>query len=153
MGIQYHKMGHYGTPIKITTWISQLYHFNSPRFVFLAAWVWVKTLVMLSLNLSLVQLFGKWILTPIANSSSDVQIVVIVFVIPIILNILQAWLTDVVIKGYELVDEEVVDVPGGRDIQDDNVEETHGNSRKPNFFQGLWIKYVQRGYTPLNTEA
>ena len=102
--------GHYGEPPKLYAWFKQL-------IIFLFSWVWVKLLVVIAL-----------ILFPFLNSvalsilaffkgSAEGQIVFTMFVFPLIMNVIQALLTDRIIKG-RVRDVETGNQTGIRDNED-----------------------------------
>ncbi|KAJ3311948.1 hypothetical protein HDV04_003557 [Boothiomyces sp. JEL0838] len=85
------EMGHYGNPPRFTPWIKQL-------VLFLIAWFFVKLIV--TISLVLVPIFGiiaTWILSPLQDERY--QVIFVMFIFPLIMNIVQAWLIDKVIKG------------------------------------------------------
>jgi hypothetical protein len=81
-GVQDIKMGHYGNPTRLWPWFKQL-------ILFLIGWFWVKTII--ALGLLLIPIFGviaEWILSPISGDRRT-QIVFVMFVFPLIMNIIQ----------------------------------------------------------------
>ncbi|KAJ8324677.1 hypothetical protein BDV3_004904 [Batrachochytrium dendrobatidis] len=86
--------GEYGNPPRFMPWFKQL-------CLFITAWFFVKLLVVISLELfPFLGIFGKWVLSPLtAIGDPRFQIVVVMLIFPLIMNIVQAWLIDMVIKG------------------------------------------------------
>ncbi|TPX62657.1 hypothetical protein PhCBS80983_g00320 [Powellomyces hirtus] len=88
------KSGHYGTPPRLTAWLRQL-------LLFLTAWFFVKLFVVLLLHfIPFFATVAQWILDPLVSShDTRLQVVVVMLIFPLIMNVIQAWLIDMVIKG------------------------------------------------------
>ncbi|KAJ1343074.1 hypothetical protein BSLG_002100 [Batrachochytrium salamandrivorans] len=88
------QSGVYGTPPRVFPWFKQL-------CIFITAWFFVKLLVVLALSVfPFFGTFGEWVLSPLAAIGDPrFQIVFVMLIFPLIMNIVQAWLIDMVIKG------------------------------------------------------
>ncbi|KAJ3034188.1 hypothetical protein HK097_004585, partial [Rhizophlyctis rosea] len=88
------QSGHYGHPPRLSAWFRQL-------SLFIFAWLIVKLLVIFLLDLfPQFACFASWLLAPLENSGDTrLQVIVVMLVFPLIMNIIQAWLIDMVIKG------------------------------------------------------
>ncbi|KAI8914174.1 vacuolar membrane protein-domain-containing protein [Gorgonomyces haynaldii] len=115
VGVTEIEMGVYGEPPKLYAWFKQL-------LIFLLAWVFVKLIVVLSIhNISFLIVFAEWILRPLTEQRT--QVIVVLFLFPLVMNIIQAWLTDTVIKGYpsQLSRQSSVDSVPSVDSQDSGI--------------------------------
>ncbi|KAI8852657.1 vacuolar membrane protein-domain-containing protein [Chytridium lagenaria] len=81
------KSGHYGNPPRISAWFRQL-------SLFITAWFFVKVTVVLAL-----QHFHF-----LRTGNPRLQVLVVMLIFPLIMNIIQAWLIDMVIKGRHVGD-------------------------------------------------
>jgi hypothetical protein len=101
------EMGFYGEPPKIYSWIKQL-------VLFLVSWVCVKATVIILLTF--IPIFGvitEWIFS-FFNGHTKMQVVFVMFIFPLIMNIVQAWLIDKVIKAdvaYIALDDDLTEEP------------------------------------------
>lgn len=106
VGVEDINAGHYGSPPRIFPWIKQL-------FVYLLAWTGVKAIVVVAIDqIQLFSVAADWVLDTLDCKS---QAILVLLVMPLILNILQALLTDRILKG-RIVDQEsgiIVDHSGG----------------------------------------
>lgn len=92
MGVLNLDSGIYGNPPSFYTWFKQL-------LVFLFSWVWVKlAVVFILVALPFFNSFALWVLS-VFRGSVDAQIIFTMFVFPLFMNIVQAILTDRIIKG------------------------------------------------------
>ncbi|KAI8926283.1 vacuolar membrane protein-domain-containing protein [Entophlyctis helioformis] len=75
-------------------WIKQL-------TLFITAWFFVKLSIVIALEVfPIFGILGVWILSPLAATGDPrLQVIVVMLVFPLIMNIIQAWLIDFVIKG------------------------------------------------------
>ncbi|KAI8052466.1 vacuolar membrane protein-domain-containing protein [Syncephalis plumigaleata] len=94
LGVPDMRSGYYGRPPRVTAWLRQL-------VVFVMALASMKLLVLVLLRIfPFFFLFGKWALAPVeAIGDTRVQVVVVMLIFPLIMNIIQFWLVDGVIKG------------------------------------------------------
>ncbi|KAL2911882.1 hypothetical protein HK105_208665 [Polyrhizophydium stewartii] len=88
------ESGVYGNPPRFMPWLKQF-------TLFIIAWFFVKLLVVISLEVfPFFGQFGEWILSPLARTGDPrLQVLVVMLIFPLIMNIIQAWLIDMVIKG------------------------------------------------------
>ncbi|KND02303.1 uncharacterized protein SPPG_02777 [Spizellomyces punctatus DAOM BR117] len=88
------KSGHYGNPPRISAWFRQL-------LLFITAWFFVKLTVVFLLKIfPFFAVIAGWLLDPLVHSGDTrLQVVVVMLIFPLIMNIIQAWLIDMVIKG------------------------------------------------------
>lgn len=101
------ESGVYGSPPRFLPWFKQL-------LIFLHAWVWVKVVVVIALvYLPFLSVFAEWVLAPFA--SEQLQIIFVMFIFPLVMNVIQALLIDRIIKGStphlrleELVSQEAI---------------------------------------------
>eukprot|EP00842_Homolaphlyctis_polyrhiza_P000008 jgi/Hompol1/1007/HPOL_001402-RA len=86
--------GYYGNPPRFMPWLKQF-------IVFMAAWFFVKLTVVLALDVfPIFGIFGEWILAPLAETGNPrLQVLFVMLLFPLVMNIIQAWLIDTVIKG------------------------------------------------------
>lgn len=86
--------GFYGVPPKWNYWARQF-------GLFLSAWFLVKSLVVIAISYSsLLVMFGAWTLGPILQTHNPrLQVLVVMLLFPLVMNIVQAWLIDMLIKG------------------------------------------------------
>ena len=86
--------GIYEFPNPLISWLKQF-------SLFLISWMLVKFIVMFCIShMNFLQSFAKWILSPlILTGNVELQIVVVMFLFPLVMNIIQAWLIDLIIKG------------------------------------------------------
>jgi hypothetical protein len=92
------EMGQYGNPPRLYPWIKQL-------VLFLIAWVFVKLIVTLLINnVTPLQTFADWILSPL-RPHPRLEIAVVLFIFPLIMNIVQYWITDSIIKRRNVFDD------------------------------------------------
>ncbi|KAJ3216158.1 hypothetical protein HDU67_009885 [Dinochytrium kinnereticum] len=98
------KSGHYGTPPRLTAWFKQL-------LLFITAWFFVKLIVVIALEtFPFFGHFAEWILGPIERTGNPrLQVLVVMLLFPLVMNIIQAWLIDMVIKGKHLGDRRYMD--------------------------------------------
>ncbi|KAJ3035198.1 hypothetical protein HDV00_004267 [Rhizophlyctis rosea] len=111
------QSGHYGHPPRLSAWARQL-------TLFIFAWFIVKLLVVLLLQLlPILATIATYILSPLERSGDTrLQVIVVMLIFPLIMNIIQAWLIDMVIKGkgspkhggYERVGDDEGDEEVGR---------------------------------------
>ncbi|KAI9592929.1 vacuolar membrane protein-domain-containing protein [Syncephalis fuscata] len=94
LGVPDMRSGYYGHPPRIVAWLRQL-------VVFVMALASMKLLVLVVLRIfPFFFWFGKWALAPVeAIGDTRVQVVVVMLIFPLIMNIIQFWLVDGVIKG------------------------------------------------------
>ncbi|KAJ3371953.1 hypothetical protein HDU91_004727 [Kappamyces sp. JEL0680] len=86
------ESGIYGNPPRFYPWFKQL-------CLFLFSWFWVKAIIVLALLLfPFFTNIAAWLLSPL-EQDERAQIVVVMFLFPLMMNIVQAWLTDRIIKG------------------------------------------------------
>ncbi|KAJ3004958.1 hypothetical protein HKX48_000974 [Thoreauomyces humboldtii] len=92
------RSGHYGSPPRLTAWIRQL-------LLFLTAWFFVKLTVVVLLHVfPFFAAAADWILRPLVTShDTRLQVVVVMLIFPLIMNVIQAWLIDMVIKGKPML--------------------------------------------------
>ncbi len=90
------KSGFYGNPPQLSIWIRQ-------TILFITAWFFVKISVLILLAIfPFIVSFGEWILSPLEQSGdSKLQVIVVMLIFPLIMNIIQAWLIDMLIKGKQ----------------------------------------------------
>lgn len=87
------ESGYYGNPPKLIVWLKQTILFSSCLFM-------VKVCVIIIFTVfPWVEKVGKWILSPFKNPKSEVVFVMLIF--PLIMNVIQFWLIDSVIKAKE----------------------------------------------------
>ncbi|KAI8586893.1 vacuolar membrane protein-domain-containing protein [Geranomyces variabilis] len=91
------RSGHYGNPPRLTAWARQL-------VLFLSAWTLVKLTVVILLRVfPFFAIVAEWILDPLVSSNDTrLQVVVVMLIFPLCMNVVQAWLIDMVIKGKPL---------------------------------------------------
>ncbi|KAJ3168744.1 hypothetical protein HDU87_000948 [Geranomyces variabilis] len=91
------RSGHYGNPPRLTAWARQL-------VLFLSAWALVKLTVVILLRVfPFFAIVAEWILDPLVSSNDTrLQVVVVMLIFPLCMNVVQAWLIDMVIKGKPL---------------------------------------------------
>ncbi|KAI9090518.1 vacuolar membrane protein-domain-containing protein [Phlyctochytrium arcticum] len=94
IGISDMQSGQYGDPPRFSAWFRQL-------ILFLTAWFFVKVFVVLLLKVfPFLATMAAWVLDPLArDGDTKLQTVVVMFIFPLIMNVVQAWLIDMVIKG------------------------------------------------------
>ncbi|KAJ3089785.1 hypothetical protein HK102_005512 [Quaeritorhiza haematococci] len=94
IGIRDIRSGEYGNPPSLYSWFKQL-------LIFLTAWFFVKLSVVLSLEIfPFFVSFAEIILAPLTwTGDTRLQVVVVMLIFPLIMNICQAWLIDMVIKA------------------------------------------------------
>jgi hypothetical protein len=98
-------------------------------------------------------MFAQWVLSFFQNGEKRLQIIVVLFIFPLVMNIVQAWLTDVIIKNKMRVrlplqdasDQESVrsEVSFEALVQDDSVSWT-------DFVRGL---FRSTKYSPVRSAA
>ncbi|KAJ3223530.1 hypothetical protein HK099_001008 [Clydaea vesicula] len=88
------KSGVYGNPPRIKAWLKQL-------GLFLLSWFCVKVVVVISLNVfPFLSKIAELLLSPLTQSgNTKLQVLFVMLIFPLIMNIIQAWLIDMVIKG------------------------------------------------------
>jgi hypothetical protein len=88
------ESGFYGSPPSWNYWARQF-------GLFLGAWFFVKSLVVVAISYSsLLVSFGAWILSPILQTHNPrIQVLAVMLLFPLVMNIVQAWLIDMLIKG------------------------------------------------------
>ncbi|KAI8816916.1 vacuolar membrane protein-domain-containing protein [Fimicolochytrium jonesii] len=89
------RSGYYGYPPRIRAWAKQL-------LLFLIAWFFVKLTVVAILTLfPFLATVAGWILNPLVSGDTDprLQVLVVMLIFPLCMNVVQAWLIDMVIKG------------------------------------------------------
>ena len=101
-----------------TAWTKQF-------ILFLVAWLFVKmTVVFLILEIPLFVLLAQWILKLVLHSGSvKLQVLVVMLLFPLIMNVVQAWLIDMLIKGkfkQQFKREEIVIEPSSAGIEEEN---------------------------------
>ena len=68
--------------------------------LFITAWFFVKLTVQIALTtFPFFAQFAQWLLSPLEKGDSRVQVIVVMLIFPLIMNVVQAWLIDMVIKG------------------------------------------------------
>ncbi|KAJ3158370.1 hypothetical protein HDU86_002836 [Geranomyces michiganensis] len=92
------RSGHYGNPPRFSAWARQL-------VLFLSAWTLVKLTVVILLRVfPFFAVVAGWILDPlVASHDTRLQVVVVMLIFPLCMNVVQAWLIDMVIKGKPLL--------------------------------------------------
>ena len=95
-GLQDFDSGYYGDPPRVSAWIRQ-------GSLFLLSLILMKVYVISLLALfPFTYSFGGWILSPLEpkdqSGSRDLEIVFVMFVFPLIMNVIQAWSLDTIIK-------------------------------------------------------
>ncbi|KAI8866897.1 hypothetical protein GQ42DRAFT_127552, partial [Ramicandelaber brevisporus] len=93
LGISNMQPGVYGHPPRWTIWLKQ-------SFAFFLALLWMKLTVMLALAIFPFLLrFGQWAMAPVyLFKDTRVQIVIVMFIVPLIMNAVQFWLVDAFLK-------------------------------------------------------
>ncbi len=99
--------GEYGDPPRFYPWFKQL-------IIFLWSWVWVKAIVAISiLKIPILSDFATWLISPLEHNQKA-QIVFVMFVFPLCMNLVQALLTDIIIKGklatYNALEDDIVSI-------------------------------------------
>ena len=85
------KSGYYGTPPRLLIWTKQV-------LVFMGCEFGMKlTVVFLFWLVPWFETIGKWLLSPLEGHARG-KVVIVMLVFPLIMNIIQAWLVDGVIK-------------------------------------------------------
>jgi hypothetical protein len=94
LGVRDMRSGYYGRPPRVSAWLRQL-------CIFVMALASMKLLVLLALRIFPIFFwFGQWALAPIeAIGDQRIQVVVVMLIFPLVMNIVQFWLVDGVIKG------------------------------------------------------
>ncbi|KAL7749530.1 hypothetical protein RI367_005085 [Sorochytrium milnesiophthora] len=116
------ESGYYGDPPRVLAWIKQTILFSWCLFL-------VKICVVLLLRfLPFLGAVGKWVLSPFGNARGEVVFVMLVF--PLIMNVMQFWLVDTVIKRKEpgITSDGVL--PSEEDLAGDSsvFQQTHDHS-------------------------
>ncbi|KAJ3106164.1 hypothetical protein HDU97_006981 [Phlyctochytrium planicorne] len=98
------KSGHYGTPPRASAWLKQL-------SLFITAWFFVKVTVVIALEtFPFFSHFAELVLRPIERTGNPkLQVVVVMLLFPLVMNVVQAWLIDHVIKGKHLGDRQYIE--------------------------------------------
>jgi uncharacterized membrane protein YgcG len=98
-------------PSRLTAWLRQF-------ALFISAWFFVKVVVVISLQtFPFLSHFATWVLDPISRTgNAKLQVVVVMLLFPLVMNVVQAWLVDMVIKGKPLGDRQYM--PDQRDEGD-----------------------------------
>ncbi|KAJ3288087.1 hypothetical protein HK104_008344 [Borealophlyctis nickersoniae] len=88
------KSGEYGHPPRVSAWIRQF-------LLFIVAWSFVKSTVIFALDtFPILTTLASILLTPLEKSGdARLEVIVVMLIFPLIMNIIQAWLIDTVIKG------------------------------------------------------
>ena len=88
------QSGVYGVPPRLSVWLKQF-------LLFITAWLFVKLLVVLSLAyIPLFRIIGELLLSPFKSIGDPrAQIVFVMLLFPLVMNIVQAWLIDMLIKA------------------------------------------------------
>jgi hypothetical protein len=69
--------------------------------LFITAWFFVKLIIVLGIDaMPFLVDFASWVLSPLERDAK-LQVVVVMLFFPLIMNIVQAWLIDMVIKGKQ----------------------------------------------------
>ncbi|KAI9202549.1 vacuolar membrane protein-domain-containing protein [Polychytrium aggregatum] len=123
-GITDMHSGDYGNPPRFYPWYKQLN-------LFIIAWVLVKTTVVLALeSIPAFATLGKWLLQPLIDSHNvRLQVLVVMLVIPLIMNIVQAWLTDAVIKARLHQYKSTLSINQEEDVMSIMIDEDDTHSR------------------------
>lgn len=92
LGISDIETGVYGNPPRFLPWFKQL-------LIFLLSWLWVKlSVVLILVMMPFFNAFALWVLS-MFKDNVDAQIFFVMFCFPLAMNIVQAVLTDRIIKG------------------------------------------------------
>ncbi|RKP06696.1 Vaculolar membrane protein-domain-containing protein, partial [Thamnocephalis sphaerospora] len=93
VGVRDMRSGYYGHPPRMAAWLRQL-------CIFVLALASMKMLVLIVLRIfPFFFWFGKWALAPVETIGDQrVQVVVVMLIFPLVMNIIQFWLVDGVIK-------------------------------------------------------
>ncbi|KAI9226824.1 MAG: vacuolar membrane protein-domain-containing protein, partial [Piptocephalis tieghemiana] len=87
------RSGYYGNPPRISAWCRQALLFFASLLIMKVIIVFLLTYVSIFFTL------GSWILWPLAlTQSPHLQVIVVMLIFPLIMNIMQFWLVDGVIK-------------------------------------------------------
>ncbi|KAJ1978176.1 hypothetical protein H4R34_003303 [Dimargaris verticillata] len=107
--------GNYGTPPRVTSWIKQ-------SIAFFVALLTMKMTVMVALALfPFLAILGRIFLAPFKQvGDSRIQIVMVMLIVPLVMNIIQFWLIDHVIKQKH---QHKIYIPAGGDDDADGDDQ------------------------------